>query len=78
MTRAWSQFVPGWRKMLSAHKWDRTKPNPFEEPDPGRFIFIRACTSKLNNFDRWCIGQVEDPTREGGIEPTKDRSDLPP
>ena len=52
MTLAWSQFVPDWRNMLRAFKRDQSKPNPFEEPDPGRFAFIYTCTSKLNNLDR--------------------------
>lgn len=49
MSEAWSQHVPGWRKMLLAYKQDKLKPNPFEEPDPGK----RACVYHslgLNNL----------------------------
>ena len=46
MTVAWSQFVPDWRKMLRIYKQDRSKPNPFEEPDYGRFTFL--CVHVLN------------------------------
>jgi hypothetical protein len=37
MTVAWPEFVPDWRKMLLAYKQDRSKPNPFAEPDPSMF-----------------------------------------
>lgn len=37
MTLAWDQFVPKWRQMLLNHKQDSAKPNPFQEPDPGKF-----------------------------------------
>jgi hypothetical protein len=36
LTVAWAEFVPGWKKMLLAYKEDDTKPNPFEDPDPGK------------------------------------------
>lgn len=40
MTTAWADFVPDWRKKLLAYKRDRSKPNPFEEPDPGKSTSI--------------------------------------
>ena len=43
MTATWSDFVPSWRGMLLAYKEDESKPNPFEEPDPGK-RFLRAPT----------------------------------
>ena len=36
MTTTWSEFSPGWKKMLIAYKKDKSKPNPFEEPNPGK------------------------------------------
>jgi hypothetical protein len=38
MTHTWSEFVPEWRRSLSAYKRDRSKPNPFEEPDPSKWF----------------------------------------
>ena len=36
MTTTWAEFVPSWEEMLLAYKNDKSKPNPFEEPDPGK------------------------------------------
>lgn len=36
MTATWSEFAPSWEKMLLAYKKDKSKPNPFEESDPGK------------------------------------------
>lgn len=38
MTVTWSEFVPGWRKILAAYKKDSSNPNPFEEPDTGKDV----------------------------------------
>lgn len=43
MTSAWAPFVSGWEEMLHAFKKDRSEPNPFEEPDTGRFASVFAC-----------------------------------
>ena len=40
MSKAWYKTVPGWRKMLLAYKQDNSKPNPFEEPDPGMSTYV--------------------------------------
>ena len=45
MTVAWARFVPSWRKMLLDYKKDPKKPNPFEEPDPGRSAHTRGLPS---------------------------------
>ena len=57
MSEAWPKFVPKWRKMVRAYKKDQTKPkkdrsnpNPFEEPDWGRFAYRYARISELNNL----------------------------
>ena len=42
VTKAWSRYVPGWRKMLLEYKRDKSKPNPFKEPDPGRSARMHA------------------------------------
>lgn len=36
MSQAMSRSVPGWRKTLLAYKQDKSKLNPFEEPDVGK------------------------------------------
>lgn len=41
MTDTWTEFVPGWRRMLDAYKQDHSIPNPFEEPNTGKTPFIR-------------------------------------
>ena len=41
MTLTWSEFVPGWRRMLDAYKKDKSKPNPFQEPDLGKGVSAR-------------------------------------
>ena len=43
MSTTWSVFVKDWRAMLRAFKKDRSKPNPFAEPDPGNF----ACAGQI-------------------------------
>ena len=40
MSKAWHKSVPGWRKILLAYKQDNSKPNPFEEPDPGTSTYV--------------------------------------
>lgn len=50
MTNGWSRSVPGWRKMLRAYKQDQSKPNPFEEPDPGKSIRTCMRDPELNNL----------------------------
>lgn len=40
MSLAWGTFVGGWRKMLKAYEQNKSNPNPFEEPDPGRFMCV--------------------------------------
>ena len=50
MSQALSRSVPGWRKMLLAYKQDKSKPNPFEEPDPGKSAHMRARSLELNNL----------------------------
>ena len=52
MSVAWSRFVPGWRKMLHEYKRDKSKPNPFEEPNPGRSAHMCVHVFKLNNLGR--------------------------
>lgn len=42
MTHAWGSLVYEWRKMLRAYKKDQSNPNPFEEPQTGRFTFVSA------------------------------------
>ena len=42
VTKAWSRYVPSWRKMLLKYKRDKSKPNPLEEPDPGRSARMHA------------------------------------
>ena len=37
MTEAWPQSVPAWRGALLAYKQDNSNPNPFEEPETGKF-----------------------------------------
>lgn len=49
MTKAWPQLVPGWRKMLLAYKQDKSKQNPFEEPDIGK-SFVRMHNHELNKL----------------------------
>ena len=44
ITMAWSQYVPGWRKMLLEYKMDKSNPNPFKEPDPGRSAHMHPCS----------------------------------
>jgi len=41
MDATWPEFVPDWKKMLIAYKKDKSKPNPFKEPDPGKRILHR-------------------------------------
>ena len=43
ITMAWARYVPGWRKMLVEYKRDKSKPNSFEEPDPGRSAHMHIC-----------------------------------
>ena len=52
MTLAWLQYVPSWRKMVLDYKKDRSKPNPFEESDPGRPTYICDMFLKLTNLGR--------------------------
>ena len=52
MSMAWSQFVPGQRKMLHEYKRDKLKPNPFEEPSSGRSAHMCVRVFKLNNLGR--------------------------
>ena len=42
MTSAWAPYVPSWSRMIRAYKKDQSKPNPFEEPNTGRFTFVSA------------------------------------
>ena len=42
MTLAWAKFVSGWREMWEAFKLDSSNPNPFEEPNPGRFTCLHV------------------------------------
>ena len=49
MTKAWPQAVSGWRKMLIAYKQDKSKPNPFEEPDIGEFAHAHPYYPGLND-----------------------------
>ena len=37
MTKAWPQSVPAWRKVLLAYKQNNSNPNPFKEPETGKF-----------------------------------------
>lgn len=55
MAATWSEFSPGWKTMLAAYKKNnKSKPNPFEAPDPGKFH--ASVTSRTNlSFDRRCI-----------------------
>ena len=41
LTATWSEFAPGWKKMLIAYKKDKSNPNPFEEPDPSEWLLRR-------------------------------------
>lgn len=56
MTIAWANFVPGWRSELLAYKHDRSKPNPFEEPDPGEL----PNTCKMYLQTKYLIGDILD------------------
>ena len=49
MTGAWYPYVPGWRGALLAYKKDKSKPNPFEEPDPGKPAYKCVHGLKLNS-----------------------------
>jgi len=40
MSKAWHKSAPGRRKLLLAYKQDKSKPNPFEEPDPGTSTYL--------------------------------------
>lgn len=40
IARAWEPFVSDWSKMLSAYKADKSKPNPFQEPQNGRVSLV--------------------------------------
>jgi hypothetical protein len=53
----WSDFVDDWRNMLDAYKKDHSKPNPFEEPNPGNSTDGCQFDSRLN-------GSVDDALRE--------------
>lgn len=44
MSQAMSRSVPGWRKTLLAYKQDKSKLNPFEEPDVGKSTHTLSCT----------------------------------
>ena len=58
MTHTWSKYVPKWRAMLADYKRNKSKPNPFQEPDPGKFL--NACTiSELNHPNRYHNPQAE-------------------
>jgi hypothetical protein len=52
-TLAWFQSVPSRRKMVATYNKDPSKPNPFEEPDPGN-LSASVCVTLAENPDRWC------------------------
>ena len=52
MTAAWLRYTPSWMEMVVGYKKDRSKPNPFEEPDSGKLTHICNMFLKLTDFGR--------------------------
>ena len=50
MRMAWPRSSLRWKQMLREYKEGTSKLNPFEEPDPGKYVCMYLCPLELNAY----------------------------